>query len=37
MVEALVILTLVVLFELLVVLFGMDSRDGDDWEIHRHV
>jgi hypothetical protein len=35
MVEALVILALVALFELLVVLFGADSRDGNDWEVHR--
>jgi hypothetical protein len=35
LIEALVILVPVVVFELLVVLFGADSRDADDWEVQR--
>jgi hypothetical protein len=36
-VEALLVFALVIAFALVGARFGADSRDGDDWMIHRSV
>ena len=36
MVAVLVAFAVLVVFEILALRFGADSRDGDDWTSHRH-